>query len=128
MDDVSKDVIAILTQLLPGFLTAWVAYGLTNYAKPSQFERVVQALIYSFIVGVIVVIIERGALLVGRRWVVLGAWDKDAGVIASALVAVVLGLVIATCSTNDEFFALLRRMRITTRTPFPSEWYGRKLP
>ena len=33
MGDVSKDVLAIMTQLLPGFLTAWVVYGLTNYTE-----------------------------------------------------------------------------------------------
>ena len=42
MGETSKDVLALLTQLMPGFLTAWVVYGLTTYTKPPQFERVVQ--------------------------------------------------------------------------------------
>lgn len=51
MGETSKDVLTLLTQLMPGFLTAWVVYGLTTYTKPPQFERVIQAVIYSFLVN-----------------------------------------------------------------------------
>lgn len=63
--DVSKDILALLTQLMPGFLTAWVVYGLTTYTKPSQFERIVQALIYSFMVSALVAVAEPLLLLAG---------------------------------------------------------------
>jgi len=59
MIETSKDILALLMQLMPGFLTAWVIYGLTTYTKPSQFERVVQALIYSYIVSALVVVVGR---------------------------------------------------------------------
>lgn len=64
--DVSKDILALLTQLMPGFLTAWVVYGLTTYTKPSQFERIVQALIYSFMVSALVAVAEPLLLLAGQ--------------------------------------------------------------
>ncbi len=123
MGETSKDVLTLLTQLMPGFLTAWVVYGLTTYTKPAQFERVVQALIYSFIVSAIVALLEKGFLLAGRI-VLLGTWDKSAELITSTAVAIVLGVVLSYFMTNDSFFGLARRLRLTTRTPFPSEWYG----
>jgi len=47
---VSQQVIALLQYLLPGFLAAWIFYGLTSYAKPSNFERVIQALIFTLFI------------------------------------------------------------------------------
>jgi hypothetical protein len=121
--ETSKDVLALLIQLMPGFLTAWVVYGLTTYTKPSQFERIVQALIYSFIVSAIVVVLER-LLLVAGRFVQFGVWDKSAEVVASACVAIVLGLVLSYYMRNDTFFSFARRLNLTNRTPYPTEWYG----
>ena len=61
MPELSKDVVALLQYLAPGFIMAWVYYGLTSHAKPSQFERVVQALIFTVVLVVIV--------LAGSLWV-----------------------------------------------------------
>jgi hypothetical protein len=123
MGETSKDVLTLLTQLMPGFLTAWVVYGLTTYTKPPQFERVVQALIYSFIVNGLVAILE-GVLLLAGKAVRLGVWDKSSEVIASAAVALLLGLVLSYYMRTDTFFRLARRLNLITRTAFPSEWYG----
>lgn len=121
--DVSKDVLTALTQLMPGFLTAWVVYGLTTYSKPAQFERIVQALIYSFIVSALIAILEATLLFAGQ-FVRLGTWSHTTEVITSALVAIVLGVLLSFFMTNDGFFRLARRFKITSRTAFPSEWYG----
>lgn len=121
--DVSKDILTVLTQLMPGFLTAWVVYGLTTYTKPGQFERIVQALIYSFIVSALIAVLE-SILLFAGRFVRLGTWDHTTEVIASASIAVVLGVLLSFFMTNDAFFRRARRLRITSRTAFPSEWYG----
>lgn len=123
MGETSKDVLALLTQLMPGFLTAWVVYGLTTYSKPTQFERVVQALIYSFMVSAIVAIIELLSLF-GAQFVALGVWDKRSELICSTLVAFALGLILSYFMRSDGFFALARKLKMTIRTPYPSEWYG----
>lgn len=123
MGETSKDVLALLTQLMPGFLTAWVVYGLTTYTKPSQFERVVQALIYSFIVNALVAVVEKPLLWVGKVAQV-GVWDKTAELITSTIVALALGLVLSYYMRNDAFFRFARQLKLTSRTPFPSEWYG----
>ena len=121
--DVSKDILALLTQLMPGFLTAWVVYGLTTYTKPSQFERIVQALIYSFMVSALVAVAEPLLLLAGQ-FVRLGMWDSSAELIASAVLALALGFLLSFFMKNDVFFRQARRLGLTSRTPFPSEWYG----
>lgn len=123
MGDTPKDVLALLTQLMPGFLTAWVVYGLTTYTKPPQFERVVQALIYSVIVSALVTVIETLLLAAGQVWK-LGIWDKSAELVVSAAVALSLGVVLSYYMRVDSFFKLARKLKLTSRTPFPSEWYG----
>ena len=123
MGETSKDVLALLTQLMPGFLTAWVVYGLTTYTKPPQFERVVQALIYSFIVNALVALLEIVLLRAGK-YVRLGTWDRPAELVTSTLTALCLGLILSFYMRNDSFFRLARRLRLTTRTPYPTEWYG----
>lgn len=123
MDENLKDVLTVVTHLMPGFLTAWVVYGLTTYTKPPQFERVVQALIYSFIVNGVVAILELLFLFAGGV-VTLGVWNKSSELIASTVVALVLGLVLSYYMRTDSFFRLARSLNLTSRTPYPSEWYG----
>jgi len=123
MGETSKDVLTLLTQLMPGFLTAWVVYGLTTYTKPPQFERVVQALIYSFIVSAVVTLMELILLYVGTT-VRFGTWSKSSELVASTAVALLFGLLLSYYMRNDSFFRLARRLKLTSRTPYPSEWYG----
>ena len=68
MAEFSTDLISIVEQLLPGFLVAWIVYGLTAYSKPAPFERIVQALIFTILVRGTLVPIRELAYLVGRHW------------------------------------------------------------
>ena len=59
------------------------------------------------------------------RWYVqFGTSDRSAGLLASALIAFVLGVLLSFFMTNDAFFSLAGRLRLTSRTPYPLEWYG----
>lgn len=75
MDVPSETVIAILTYLLPGFITAAIVYALTPEPRPIPFERVVQALIFTMVVQVAVS--GSGATLrwVGSHWYAIGPLD-----------------------------------------------------
>ena len=55
-----------IERLLPGFVAAWIFYGLTGHSKPSPFERVVQALVYNVIVQPFVIAIGFLMLLIGH--------------------------------------------------------------
>lgn len=123
MGETPKDVLALLIQLMPGFLTAWVVYGLTTYTKPAQFERVIQALIYSFIVNTLVEIIRRILMFIGT-YIKFGTWNHSTELLCSAFIAIALGISISFFMTNDIFFSFARKLKLTSRTPYPSEWYG----
>ena len=49
MNWASSEIVGVLSFLLPGFVAAAIFYSLTSYPKPSPFDRVVQALIFTVI-------------------------------------------------------------------------------
>lgn len=121
--ELSKDTLQFLQYVLPGFLAAWVFYGLTSHPKPSQFERVVQALILTFIVHVILTLIREGLVYVGRT-IAIRPWDDMANAAWSVMVALALGATLAFYANNDRFHNWLRGRGFTTRTSHPSEWFS----
>ena len=123
MPELSKDVIALLQYLAPGFLVAWVYFGVTSHLKPSQFERVVQALIYTVVVQGLLAI-ERAVALGLGRIKSLGVWTPATDVVMSLLTALILGLVVATITNRDLVYRYLRKLGFTTRTGHPCEWFG----
>lgn len=123
MPELSKDIIALLQYLLPGFLVAWVYYGVTSHPKPSQFERTIQALI--FMLGVrALVFCERIGLETIGKWKSIRTWDSDADLISSLISAIFLGLFIAYVSNTDSFYKFLRDKGFSKRSGHPSEWCG----
>ena len=62
MNWASSEIVGVLSFLLPGFVAAAIFYSLTSYPKPSPFDRVVQALIFT----VIGKAITDGVLFFGR--------------------------------------------------------------
>jgi uncharacterized membrane protein len=121
-NDLAQDLVLLLTYLLPGFLAAWIFYGLTSHPKPSQFERVVQALIFTFIIQIFVA---------PCRWLLEGLgqllplrpWDSVAEGLTSLTLALVFGTILAYCANTDSVHKWLRERGFTTRTSHPSEWY-----
>lgn len=124
MPELSKDVVALLQYLAPGFLVAWVYFGLTSHAKPSQFERVVQALVFTVAVQAIVVMEQWVAEFIGKNWVSFGAWNSASNLIASLLSALALGISFSAISNNDGAHGLARKLKLSTRSGHPGEWYG----
>ena len=114
MPELSKDIVS---------LVAWVFYGLTSNKKPLQFERIVQALIFTLAVRVLV-FVEYTVLEYLGNWIVLRPWDSDADLTCSFLSAIALGLMIALTSNTDRFYKILRDNGLSSRSAHPSEWYG----
>ena len=123
MENISKDFISILQYLLPGFLAAWVFYGFTSFPKPSQFERVIQALIFTIIIQSIVFIEKYVALKLGNMFS-CGDWSNRSELLCSIITAFVIGTIFAYFSNNDKFHKLARDIGITRETSYPSEWFG----
>lgn len=123
METFAKDFVTLFQYLLPGFVTAWILYSLTSYAKPSQFERVVQALIFTILVQGFVYLIKKSLFLIGNIWS-LFVWNSHSDLIWSIVVAVLLGIVFSYFANNDKVHEKLRDFGVTRETSYPSEWFG----
>lgn len=119
----SNELLAVLVFLLPGFVTAWVFRGLTQFPKPSQLGGVVQALIYTMFVQGGTTALEF-LLRLGGRWYSVGVWGDDVRVAWSVVLAAALGVAMAAAANRDTVHRWLRRIGVTPRTSYPSEWYA----
>ena len=142
MEAFSSEVVGVIYELLPGFISAWIFFGLTAYLKPSPFERVVQALIFTVIIRAVVIILREG-LLQGGKVVAVATWNPESELVWSVLIAVLFGLFVSWCVNNDvpcvflrrdgtekckgavlRLNNLLSRLNLTNKTLHPSEWYS----
>lgn len=123
MPEISKDVIALLQYLAPGLVTAWVYYGLTSHVKPSQFERVVQALIFTVVIQAMINVERWAAEFVGK-WHSFGPWSESSQLVASLLTALGLGLLVSAMVNGDVIHRFARRLGMSTRSGHPCEWFG----
>lgn len=121
MPEVSKEIISLLNFLLPGFLAAWVIYGLTNHEKPNQFERTIQALILNVFIQAAVWLLEKSMLWVGGVFEV-GYWGRSSELLASYSLALGFGLLVSKSSQEDSLYSRLRKLKLTGRSSHPNEW------
>jgi hypothetical protein len=123
MNLITKDLSTLVFMLLPGFMAAGIFYALTSHPKASEFERVIQALIFTSILKVATFFLRAVLLLLGRE-VPIGTWSTDVELIWSILLSVPLGLIFAWLAHTDKFYDFARRKGLSSRTSFPSEWYA----
>lgn len=123
MSWLAKDIPALVLLLLPGFVAAGVFYTLSAHPKSSEFERVIQALIFTMILKPLTAAGHWLCLLIGRVCR-LGLWTQDSETVVSLLLALVLGLVFAWAVNKDQFHRYARKLGLTMRTSYPSEWYS----
>jgi hypothetical protein len=121
--ELSPDVIAMLEYLVPGFIAAAIFYATTAHAKPSQFERLIQALILTVVVRAALVVEQAVALSVGRIFS-FGAWTVDTTLVASVITAFAIGFIVSVATNRDVVHTWLRRFGATIRTSHPSEWFA----
>lgn len=123
MDKTTLSILETLLFLGNGFLSAWVFYGFTSFTRPSQFEQVIQAFVFTTVIQSVVTI-ERSisAQLVTR---IQSEYPLSFSFFTSPTVnAFLVGLVFAFFANTDYFHALFRKLRITRETSYPSEWFG----
>ena len=123
MGSISNNVISTLQFLLPGFVTAWIFYNLTSYSKPSEFERVIQALIFTLFIQAFVIIVHFLLLKIGIYFSI-GIWSDNSSLIASIVTAIVFGVIFSYYANNDKIHKYLRDKNITRETSYPSEWFS----
>jgi Family of unknown function (DUF6338) len=115
----SEELFSIVKYLLPGLLSAWIFYGLCAHKKPEQFERVVQALIFTVIVQALA---YTHALLQG----LLGHSPTSSTVenILPPFYALLTGVLFSWGANKDFPHRFLRKLGVTEQTSYPSEWFG----
>lgn len=123
MNWASSEVIGILIFLLPGFVTASIFYWLTSHPKPSVFDRVIQALIFT-VIGRAITDVLQELLISVCKMEENSLLIKNEAYVLSVLVAVALALPFAYFSNNDTVHSILRYFRVTKETAYPSEWYS----
>ena len=109
---ISSEVMPVLQYLLPGFFSAGVFYSLTAYPKPSPFERVIQALIFTFIIRGVAEILEKCLSI------------QSSNFIFFIVLAFAVGILFSWFANNDLFHRFLRYLKITKETSYPSQWYS----
>lgn len=123
MDMVSSETISILRVLAPGFIAAWILAALTVDRKQSELQKVVQALIFSFIAQALLITIKFLLEFVGRK-VALGEWNPSVELVWSLISGCLLGVLLAGIVNSDRLFRVLRFLRLTKQTARPSVWYS----
>jgi len=109
----SKELIELLNYILPGLITLWLFYGLTSHKKPPQFERIIEALIYTIFIQFFIAVLK---LFIEIK--------SEHEIIFSISIAMIFGVILSYFSNNDIFHKLLRFLKITKQTSYPSEWFG----
>jgi hypothetical protein len=122
MDIFKVDLIQLLNHLMPGFLAAAIFHGFTAHAKPTPFERVVQALIFSTILQIPVFFVKKYFLPIGGSWFIDGQWSAESSLLLSVILAIAFGFMLAICANNNIPHGRCPRF-VTTRTSYPSEWF-----
>lgn len=124
MNWVSNDLVSTLWFLLPGFIAAWVFSEFTAFAKGSEFDRLVQALIFTAFSQLATLITQYSLLGLGSLGLNMGSWNSDIARGWSVVLGSLLGLCSAAASNRELAHRLFRRAGVTLQTGYPSEWFG----
>lgn len=123
MDWTDSALLAALQFLAPGFVAAWVLFALTADRKLSDFQRVVQALIFSVFIKLATTAFA-GLLFLLSNFISIGEWSSDVEFFWSVIFALGFGVLLSWLLKTDRLYGFLRVRRITSQTSRPSVWYS----
>lgn len=128
MSILDVDLIKVVNALLAGFVASWVFYGLTPHPKASEFERVIQALIFTAFVQLPLALVRWAVMglpqlsICGWRLSVWGTWTPSVELSWSVVLALLFGFAMAVCANKGQPHKFLNWLKLTKRTAYPSEW------
>ena len=123
MGELAENTVQLLNYLISGFLTAWIFHSLTPFRINNQFERIIQALIFTVIIKSSYYFFEWLLLFTGKLYS-FGEIYSNTEEILSLLLAVSYGLIFSYMSNNDYIHTILRRFGITQEHSYISEWFS----
>jgi hypothetical protein len=128
MSGVGFEALAVLLVLLPGFVAARTVQGLCVRPTQTELDKVVEALLYSFLIYVVFVsILHRIPLSVVEETSARGVKTYSPQVQSGDLLllltfSLILGLGVSGSVTNDLHGRLFRLLHLTQRTTRSSIW------
>lgn len=120
-ESITLEIANLAWLLVPGFIAGWIFYGFTSHPKPTQFERIIQALIFTLFIQVLSHPVSWVLMQIGQYFS-LRPWDDFAESVLSLVLAFALGMGLAFYTNNDRIHRYFREVGMTTRTSHPSEW------
>ncbi|MCW6608456.1 DUF6338 family protein [Yersinia ruckeri] len=121
MESLGSDIFSVLKYLLPGFVTAWIFHALTSHPKQNQFERVVQALIFTLFIQCATSVTEYFLLFIGK-WQSIGKWNETSQLFWSVFFSITIGFTLVYYTNNNRFHDFLAQKGITKQTSYFCEW------
>ena len=116
----SSDVVNVLIFLLPGFVAASLFQSLISNPKPSGFDVIVRAFIFTIFIHLGAQGVFWAANVAPWTITFSGTWE----VVTLLVVSVVFGLVSAYAWNNDALHGLLRRLNVTRESSYQSAQYS----
>jgi len=122
MNWIAEDAISLLMFLAPSLVVVGIFRSLTSYPTPSVFNQVVQALIFTIIIeNLCCGFVELFEVNVGEGDT---SWTTLYPPYLSLTLAAALAVLLSATYGNDTIHKVMRHIRITRETSFPSEWYS----
>lgn len=128
MPSIGIDAGVVLLLLLPGFISARIVQAFAISSKSSEFEKVIDALLHTFVVATFY------GLLVQRLPLQINTWTQDGKahytvnvlrgpLLSLLLIAVVWGSIITICHNFNFPWNLLCKWRVVHRSAWSSVWH-----
>jgi hypothetical protein len=127
MPELGFQALSVFFLLLPGFLCVRLVQALCVRSKQTELDKIVEALLYSFLIYVTYALFFHSIPLALRveHW---GSADRyfietdTKSLVLLAVFSIAWALLVAFLSNNDTAFSLLRKVSITQRTSRTSLW------
>jgi len=114
MDFINSQFMSIMNNLMPGFITSVIFYWLSISPKPSQFERIIYAIICSAFISLLVGQLSHLLIWIGG-WYSFGKWSEGAELLWSVIFAFSIGLCLARCEVTNSLYDLAKNLGLTSR-------------
>lgn len=114
----SDSLIGVFMFLLPGLVAASIFQALISNPKPSAFDLVVRAFIFTMVVGLTVELMIWVASIAGWKVSVEGS------IIVPGITAIVLGLGFAYVWNSDMLHKFLRNLGLTRQSSYQTAQYS----
>ena len=120
------EVFNILLLLLPGLVASQVFYSTAGIEERKLPDRIIDSIIYSFIIYLLIgIIFEWKPLIYVRQsegGIVYTLCNNRTLILSNLILMIIVPLIIAAFYHNDIYMKLLRKLKITTKSSRPNTW------